>query len=62
MRPDNRDLGYAWDMLQAARDASSFMSGVAFHQYLSNKMLRKAVERLIEIIGEAAVRQLAETN
>jgi uncharacterized protein with HEPN domain len=54
MQPDERDAGYLWDMLNAARTIREFTSGVDFHQYLEDKKLQLAIERAIEIIGEAA--------
>lgn len=56
MRPDDADLGYVWDMLEAAREAVSFLDGVTFDSYRANQMLTRAVERSIQIIGEAANR------
>ncbi|MCC6682716.1 MAG: DUF86 domain-containing protein [Phycisphaeraceae bacterium] len=54
MRRDKRDIGYLWDMLDAARTAVTFTSGKTFEEYLHDRLLRLAVERLVEIIGEAA--------
>jgi len=54
MRPEDRDLGCLWDMHTAAREVTEFIEGVSLHQYTTNKLLRRAVERQVEIIGEAA--------
>ena len=54
MRTERSDPAYILDMLQAAKEVSEFLSGVTVGAYLSNKMIRAAVERKIEIIGEAA--------
>ena len=54
MRPEERDLAYLWDMLDAARTVRDFAEGVKFHQYECDRKLQLAVERAIEIIGEAA--------
>ena len=43
-------------MLDAAKAINSFVTGRTFHEYLKNRMLRGAVERHLEIIGEAAKR------
>jgi uncharacterized protein with HEPN domain len=56
MRPENADLGYVWDMLEAAREAISFVSGTDFEAYRKNLVLVRAVERSVQIIGEAANR------
>jgi len=54
MRPEDRDAAYLWDMLDAAKNVRSFVDGVTFHQYENDRKLQFAVERAIEIIGEAA--------
>jgi uncharacterized protein with HEPN domain len=41
-------------MLQAARAAQRFVSQITLDEYLRNDLLQSAVERKIEIIGEAA--------
>jgi len=60
MRPDDADLGYVWDMLDAAREAISFVGDVDFESYRQNHMLMRAVERCVQIIGEAANKVTAE--
>lgn len=59
MRPDPRK--YLWDALCAAELARSFAQGQLFKDYQSNAMLRSAVERQFEIIGEA-LNQLAKVD
>lgn len=54
MRPDDTDVSYLWDMLDAARAVHGFVSRRQYDDYLRDRMLRGAVERHIEIIGEAA--------
>lgn len=54
MRPDTSDTSYLWDMLDAASAIRQFVEGKTFEDYTSNRLLRGAVERHIEIIGEAA--------
>ena len=56
MRPEERDKVYLWDMLDAAQAIEEFVRDKTYENYLSNRMLRGAVERHIEIIGEAARR------
>jgi uncharacterized protein with HEPN domain len=56
MRPDARDVGYLWDMLDAALAISDFVRGKSFRDYQGDRLLRGAVERHLEIIGEAARR------
>jgi uncharacterized protein with HEPN domain len=56
MRPENADNAYLWDMLDAARAVQQFVAGKSFHDYVNDRMMRGAVERHVEIIGEAANR------
>ena len=48
------DRGYLWDMLTAAKAVIDFTQGRTLEQYESDLLLRSAVERQIEIVGEAA--------
>jgi uncharacterized protein with HEPN domain len=54
MRPDEQDAAYLWDMLDAAQSIRDFIANVRIHDYLQNRMMQLAIERSIEIIGEAA--------
>ena len=54
MQPEQRDVSYLWDMLEAARRVLEFTHGVSLAEYSKNLMLHLAVERAIQIIGEAA--------
>ncbi|WP_434438519.1 HepT-like ribonuclease domain-containing protein [Lentzea sp. E54] len=51
MRRDPRT--YLWDALRAAELLAEFSSGKSSTDYLGDAMLRSAVERQFEIIGEA---------
>jgi len=53
---DNPMEDNAWllDMLMAARAVQSFVTGKTFADYEADLLLRSAVERQVEIIGEAA--------
>jgi uncharacterized protein with HEPN domain len=44
---------YLYDIQQASARVSEFTAGKRFEDYQSNAMLRAAVERQFEIIGEA---------
>lgn len=49
-----RDLrAYLWDVLEAIKDIQQFTAGQTISEYSANPMLRAAVERKFEIIGEA---------
>lgn len=60
MRPDDADLGYLWDMRKYAREVQELVEGVEFDEFVADWRLRRAVERCIEVVGEAAGRVSAE--
>jgi len=51
----NESAKYLWDVQRAAERIARFAAGRTFHDYLADEMLRAAVERQFEIIGEAFV-------
>jgi uncharacterized protein with HEPN domain len=56
MRPEARDAAYLWDMLDAARNAIEFTRNKTLDDFAEDRMLQYAVERAVEIVGEAANR------
>ncbi len=54
MPRDADDASLLWDMLEAARKVRQFVAGKTFHVYAQDEVLQAAVERKLEIIGEAA--------
>jgi len=56
MPPDYKDMARLWDMLDAARAVVEFTDGLRFEDFLNDRKTRSAVERNLEIIGEAARR------
>jgi uncharacterized protein with HEPN domain len=54
MLPSERDAAYLWDMLEASRTVREFLRDIRFDQYIQDRKLQMAVERGIEIVGEAA--------
>jgi uncharacterized protein with HEPN domain len=56
MRPEERDAAHLWDMLDAARAIQGFVAGLTAGDYARNRQVQYAVERALEIIGEAARR------
>ena len=56
MQPSQRDAAHLWDMLDAARTAELLISDQDFAQYSNDRRTQLAVERSLEIIGEAAGR------
>ena len=56
MPPDSRDPAYLWDMLDAARSIQRITTGVSFDQYMKTEVLQFAIQRQLEVVGEAARR------
>jgi len=59
MRPESRK--YLWDAREAAQRLQTFTAGQSLDDYLRSALLRSAVERQYEIIGEA-LRQLGRAD
>ena len=51
MRPESRK--YLWDASQAVDRITRFVAGKTFQTYQTDDLLRSAVERQFEIIGES---------
>ena len=51
MPPDPR--AFLWDAREAAAALASFIAGRSREDYLADRLLRSAVERQCEIVGEA---------
>lgn len=56
MSPEEADRAYLWDMLEAARHVEGFTRDLSYEAYISDPMRRMAVERALEILGQAASR------
>jgi len=58
MRAEERDAAHLWDMCQAARDAARILGDLSLAQFLQSdrETTRLAIERKLEILGEAARR------
>jgi len=52
---------YLWDALENARAIERFIAGKSLQDYLDDEILRSAVERRFEIVGESLGR-LAKTD
>jgi uncharacterized protein with HEPN domain len=57
---DHDSRGWLWDVRRAADDVAEFVQGRGFADYLTDRLLRSAVERQLEIIGEALNRLARE--
>ena len=56
MRPEERDYAYLWDMLEAAREIESMLDQYDLSAFLADRVMVRAIERTVEIIGESARR------
>ena len=54
MQPDRRDAALLSDMLQFADEVQVLVARIAPHDYLQDLATRRAIERCVELIGEAA--------
>lgn len=54
--PLDNDAMHLWSMLNAAREVRFFVQGKSWEDYQKDVLLRRAVERSVEIVGEAARR------
>lgn len=52
---------YLYDVLQAAKSLEQFSSGKSFIDYQADALLRSAIERQFEIVGEA-LRRLSKED
>lgn len=60
MQPEERDAAYLWDMLDAAKTVEHLIADLNFTGYEKDRKTQLAIERALEIIGEAAGR-ISET-
>lgn len=60
MPAEKSDDAYLWDIVDAANAIRGFVAGRTFADYEATRMFRRAVERELEILGEAA-RHLSES-
>ena len=56
MLPEERDAAYLWDMIQAAKEVEEMIENHDLVSFLNNKVLQRALERCVEIVGETARR------
>lgn len=56
MMPRKTDETYLWDMRETAIEAVRVLKGIDREGFLGDSIRTRAIERLIEILGEAAFR------
>ncbi len=61
MQREERDAAHLSDMLAFAMEVIEFTDGISLEMYLAQLQTRRATERSIELLGEAA-RRVSETT
>lgn len=56
MLPEERDAAYLWDMIQAAKEVEEMIENHDLVSFLNDRVLMRALERCVEIVGETARR------
>ncbi len=56
-----RDASLLWDMLDACRAVERFLAGRSVTAYLGDEILQAAIERKVQIVGEACSKLSKET-
>lgn len=56
MLPAERDEAYLWDMREAAREVVELTVGMNQEEFLKSRVVLRATERTLEIVGEATRR------
>ena len=56
MKPNDRDKGLLEDMLKACDEATGFIGELTEEEFAGNRLLCLAIERCLELVGEAAGR------
>lgn len=56
MQANKRDAGSLWDMVGAIHRIQEFTANLTYEAYLDSVLIQSAVERQLEILGEAARR------
>ena len=60
MREKLRDSGRLEHIIEAIDNAFEFTDGVSYEEFFSNKMMRYAVARSLQIVGEASYKLTKE--
>lgn len=62
MRTEERDLAHLADMLESAREARALAGSLSYEALMADLRTRRALERTLEILGEAARRVSSGTR
>jgi len=61
MQLNENDLSYLLDIIDCINDINDFIKSLEFYQFEKDKMRKLAVERQLEVIGQAANKISKET-
>jgi len=59
---NENDLSFLIDIVNCIKDINDFTKGIQYHEFEKDKMRKLAVERQLEIIGQAANKISKETQ
>jgi uncharacterized protein with HEPN domain len=59
---NENDISFLIDIVECIIDINEFTKGIGFHEFEKDKMRKLAVERQLEIIGQAANKISKETQ
>jgi len=59
---NENDLSFLIDIIDCIMDIQDFTNGIQFHEFEKDKMRKLAVERQLEVIGQAANKISKETQ
>ena len=59
---NQNDLSFLIDIIDCIMDINEFTNGIQFHEFEKDKMRKLAVERQLEVIGQAASKISKETK
>ena len=60
MKPEDRDLALLWDMRKFARQSLDLVKRIEFERLDEDQIRKLALERALEVLGEAARRVSAD--
>jgi uncharacterized protein with HEPN domain len=56
MKPEDRNLAFVWDMRDFAQESHALVEKITFAELEKDSMRKRALERGLELLGEAARR------
>jgi uncharacterized protein with HEPN domain len=62
MPADSRDAAHLWDMRSAARETQAIVQDIPIDAFMVDRLRMRALERTLELLGEAARRVSLQTR